>query len=339
MEKLIKQNVGIDVSKDTFATCFTVHTDEHKKKIKASRKFSNTIDGFKALTQWVETKRDKSIPVEYTMEATGVYYENLAYYLDDLNEIVHIIIPSRAKRYATSFKEKSKTDKIDAKMLGYMGLERELERWKPSSPMFKVLKGITRERSSLIKYRTMLKNQRHALNASALPHKKSLTRIGQMIRMINKQILDIEKEIENIVDQDLELKKKLLQVQSIPGVGFSTAVIIVAETDGFALIKSIKQLVSYAGLDVKIRVSGKWKGRSKISKRGNVHIRKALYFPALSSSNHCITHKLFYNRLLENKQIPMVASVAVQRKLLGLIYTLWKNDTTYIENYQQKRAA
>jgi len=337
--KVIQQNVGIDASKESFYACFILQTNEQKKKVKASRKFSNNADGYRAMTHWVSAKRDKTVPVSYTMEATGVYHENLAYYLNDLEERVHVVVPSRAKRYASSFKQKSKTDKIDAKILGFMGLERDLDQWKPFSPVFRVLKGLTRERSSLIKYRTMLKNQRHGLESSAYPHRKSLSRNTQMIRMTDKQIADIEKEIETVVEQDTEVKRKLLKVMSIPGVGFLTAVIVVAETDGFALIKSRKQLVSFAGLDVKIKESGKWKGRAKISKRGNVHIRKALYFPAFTASRYSHTYKMFYERLLDENKLPLVASVAVQRKILSLIFTLWKNDTTYIESYQNKKVA
>lgn len=339
MEKIQKQNVGIDVSKDEFAVCFMVLTIGLKKKIKGTRKFPNTGVGFKDFTLWVENKRDNDLELHFTVEATGVYHENLSYYLEEKGEIVHIVLPSRAKRYASSLKQKSKTDKLDSKKLGQMGLERELEQWKPISPTFRILKGLTRERSSLIKYKTMLSNQKHALSSSAYPNRKSIARIKQLIKQVEKQILAIEHEISDFIEQDIELKKRLLRVITIPGVGFLTAVIIVAETDGFALIKNIKQLISYAGLDVVKKQSGQWKGKYRISKRGNVHIRKALYFPAYTSVRYENNFKSFYERLLDKKQFSMIASVAVQRKMLGLIYTLWKNDTTYIHNYQQRNAA
>ena len=44
---------------------------------------------------------------------------------------------------------------------------------------------------------------------------------------------------------------------------------VIAETKGFAEISSIKQLSSYAGYDVQLRASGKWEGKSRISKKGN----------------------------------------------------------------------
>ena len=134
------------------------------------------------------------------------------------------------------------------------------------------------------------------------------------------------------------LKIKVDKVTTIPGVGFITAIVVIAETHGFALITSIKQLVSYAGLDIRIRESGKWKGKPKITKKGNVQIRKALYFPSYTSIKYSETSARFYERLFRKKGKSMIAATAVQRKLLGLIYTLWKNDTIFVENYQHNKA-
>jgi len=185
----------------------------------------------------------------------------------------------------------------------------------------------------------MIKNQMESMNHSAFTNKKSINRLKRLVKELDDNIARIEKDIETVVDNDAALKSKVLKATTIPGVGFLTAIIIIAETDSFALIRSIKQVVAYAGLDIKIRESGKWKGKIKISKAGNVHIRKAIYFPAYSSIQHSQNYKLFYERLLDKKDISLIAAVAVQRKLLGLIYTLWKNDTVYIENYEKQKAA
>lgn len=337
--KIIKQNVGIDVSKKDFSICLIFLHGDLSIKIKGTKRFSNDKSGFKALLEWVEKKKDDGVPVNFTMEPTGIYHENLAYFLNDKKQLVHIVLPKKAKRYAESLKTNSKTDKLDSKALARMGVERELGLWQPGPPVFRKLKVLTRERSSMIKTRTGLKNQLEAIRNSAFPNKKTINRLMYLIKVIDKNIAKIEKNIETIVDNNEELKSKILKVTTIPGVAFLTAIIIIAETDGFALIKSIKQIVAYAGLDVKIRESGKWKGKSKISKAGNVHLRKALYFPAYTSIRYSENYKHFYERLLDKKDVSLIAAVAVQRKLLGLIYTLWKNDTVYIENYQKQKAA
>ncbi len=71
MEKIHKQNVGIDVSGKELAVCLMVETVEFKRKIKGTRKFSNNEEGIKSLHRWAEEKRDPSIALHYTMEATA----------------------------------------------------------------------------------------------------------------------------------------------------------------------------------------------------------------------------------------------------------------------------
>ena len=121
--------------------------------------------------------------------------------------------------------------------------------------------------------------------------------------------------------------------------GIPTVACVIAETNGFAAITSIKQLQSFAGYDVQLRESGKWKGKTRISKKGNSYIRHALYFPAYTIIKHSSHHKAFYDKLYNNKGKSLIAATAVQRKLLGLIYTLWKNDTYFDPDYVHKNAA
>ena len=113
--------------------------------------------------------------------------------------------------------------------------------------------------------------------------------------------------------------------------------IVLAETNGFELIRSKKQLVSYSGLDVKLKDSGtSVKGKPKISKRGNRHLRKAVHMPALSAMRFNEHHKAVFVRLISKHGIKMKAVVAVQRKLLELIYTIFKTDKAFDKDYQQK---
>lgn len=335
--KVIKQNVGIDVSRETLAVCFVMLYEDLSVKIKGSKTFANNQIGFKQMLGWVLSKRTPEIYLSFTMEPTGVYYEHLAYFLHAQNEIIHVVLPIRAKRYAESLPGDSKTDKLDSKALGRMGVERKLDVWQIETPIYKDMKQLTREREALIKERTNVKNRLHALHNSANPYQKSLRRLKGLIKYLDKQINSIEGDLQDLVSSDEWLNKKVEQVISVPGVGFLTAVIIIAETNGFALIKSIKQLVSYAGLDVKIKESGAWKGKSQISKKGNVHIRKALYFPAYTNMKHSNNYLGLYSRIFAKKQKSLIAATATQKKLLGLIYTLWKNETVYIENYQQQQ--
>jgi transposase len=107
-----------------------------------------------------------------------------------------------------------------------------------------------------------------------------------------------------------------------------------AETNGFELIKSKRQLVSYAGLDVKEKTSGtSVKGKPKISKKGNRHLRKAMHMPALAAIRGDEHMKAVFVRLLSRHGIKMKAAVAIQRKVLELTYILWKKNLPYNKEY------
>jgi transposase len=328
-QSILKQCVGIDISKDDFSVCFCVLTSELTLRIKGSRSFKNDATGFSKFHDWFTSKQEIDYPLFLTMEATGVYYESLAYYLDGLDLFVQVVLPNQAKKFGQSLGVKSKTDKIDARILAQMGLERPLPRWKPLSAHFRELKGLTRERDAIITERTVAKNQLHAYCYQGIPAENSIERCHAHIEFLNQQIQSIEKEIKDIVGKDAPLKQRMEYVLSIKGVGYWSAITVISETNGFASIQSIKQLVSYAGLDVRLSESGKWKGKSKISKRGNKHIRKSLYFPALSKIAHDPATNRYYERIKSNKGVSMIAAVAVQRKLLGLMYTLWNKQQMF----------
>jgi transposase len=329
-QNIVKQNVGIDIAKDSFRVCFSVLQSKMQIKVRGSRTFSNNFKGFKEFALWLEKKRESSDNLHFTMEATGVYYESLAYFLWQQSDfIVQVILPNKIKNYAKSLDLKSKTDKIDAAVLARFGLERTLRVWQPISPNLLELKQLTRERDTLVRTRTAACNRLHACKHQAKPNKTIIVRTKKQISLLDKQVKEIEREIKALVNQDDKLKKKFKYVNSIPGVGLFTFATVVAETNGFETFTSIKQLTSYAGLDIKIVESGSWKGKSRISKQGNSHIRKALYMPSVSRIVHDKSAKLFYENLLNRKGHAKIALVAVQRKMLGLMFTLWRSEQMY----------
>ena len=115
-----------------------------------------------------------------------------------------------------------------------------------------------------------------------------------------------------------------------------TAATILAETNGFDLIRNKRQLTSYAGLDIKDHQSGtSVKGKPKISKRGNRFLRKAMHLPALAAIRHDERFKALFVRLVSKHGIKMKAAVAVQRKLLEMTYTIFKSNTKYDKQYLQ----
>jgi transposase len=204
--------------------------------------------------------------------------------------------------------------------------------------VYNELRQLTRERDQLIAEQTQVKNQLHAEQSGAWPNKQSVKRMHQRIGFLLKQMEEIEKEITLMVEKEPWLKEKLRKVCTIKGVGLLTAVTVIAETNGFNLIRNKKQLVSYAGLDVITKDSGiSVKSKPRISRKGNKYLRKCLHFPALAAIRTTETMKALFKRLVGKHGIKMKAVVAVQRKLLELIYVLWKKDETFNIHYHTKK--
>lgn len=337
---IIRQNVGIDISKDSITVAIAQKKLDQSVSFVSSKNFDNKLSGFEKMSRWVEQCTDSSLEVHYTIEATGVYYESLAYWLFENQKSVSVILAKQFKSYAQSLNIASKTDGIDARILAQMGVERKLSSWSAVSRQMKTLKQLSRERNNLKDEQTAIKNQLHALKHSYHPDQRSIKRIESRLALIEEQIQEIQEQIKEILDSDQNLKERIDNVCTIKGVSLVTAIGIVAETNGFALFKSRSQLVAYAGYDVVRKQSGtSVNGLSKISKKGNKHIRKTLYFPALSAAKHEPDMKKTYDRIFEKTNIKMKGAVAIQRRLLVLIYTLFKNNQAYDPNYQPKKIA
>jgi transposase len=211
-----------------------------------------------------------------------------------------------------------------------MGAEQILPLWQPLSKQFYQLCTLTRELENLQRTKTALTNQLHAFSHSQFNSKTTQRRLLAMIRLLDKQLESIQKEVGKLVESDAELKRKLAHITLIKGAGLMSAVTVIAETNGFALFENQKQLVSYAGYDVVENQSGKRTGRTRISKKGNSHIRRILHMPSLNVVRFGEpAFKTFFDRLISNGKKKMQAYVAVQKKLLVLMYTLWKNDQPF----------
>ena len=338
-KEVLKQALGIDVSKDNLSLCLGVLWNDLGKEFITRKDVLNKPIGFKELFKWIEAiSKSDELPI-IVMESTGVYHESIAMYLHNKGLKVSIMQSGRVKRYAQSLDQRSKTDALDSKMLSMLGCERSLAQWFPPNKTLEGLRALSRERSSLIKERSIERNRNHALEIAVYSNKRIIQRYKKRMKMLEQQILEIEKEMRDLVISDSVLLEKLRYLESIPGVSFISAATVVAETGGFSLIRSAKQLVSYAGYDVVLRESGNYQGKTKISKKGNKHIRAILHMPSMTAVRLNPTLKPFYERLKPKKVKPIVALVAVQRKMLILMYSLWKSNQFYDSEYETKKAA
>jgi transposase len=340
MKRIVKQCVGIDVAHKELVVCLGRMDENWTPELYSNKVFSNTAKGFEQLTAWVGKQTEAQPCVRYVMEATGVYHEPLAYFLDAQAMEVSIVMPTKISNYMRTLDINTVTDKTSSQAIARFGLERNLELWVKPKEVYRGMRQLTRERDQIVAERSMLTNFRHAEENEAYPNAGSLARIDERVVLLDKQEKEIKKEIAVLVTKDGEVKAALDRITSIPGIGALTAAVILAETNGFELIRNKRQLASYAGFDVKDKQSGtSVKGKPQISKKGNRYLRKAMHMPALTAKKHDERFRAIYARLVSKHGIKMKAAVAIQRKLLEMAYTVYKTGKDYDSNYLKETKA
>lgn len=334
----IKHTVGIDVAQKELVVCLIGLTPQFTCEVIGRKKFVNSKAGIQALFKWVMSLAPDGTLPEFVMEATGVYHVALANYLHDKAAFCGVVLPNKISNYMRTMVLKTINDDTSSEVIAQYGARHQVTPWiKPEVDLLE-LRDLMRERQALVEQRTTAKNQKHAAGVVKSKGSSIIQRLAAQIELFDQQIEQIEQEARQLVALNGSLKLKFKNLTSIPGVGLITAYTIVGETLGFYMVKSSRQLVSYAGLDVRTKESGtSVKAKTRISKKGNKHIRRALYFPGFSAAKHNRSMGELYNRLISKQGIPMKAAVAVQRKLLVLIYTLWKNDQPFDPTYELNR--
>ena len=337
MEQLIKYAIGVDGAKDKFDVCLMSVDRALCSKVKACKKFSNSLAGFKEFLLWAQKHCKKPVPFQILMEATGVYHEKLAIWLTEQGKEVLVVLANKARRYMQSLGLKTKNDRADARGLAMMCLHHQFDVWKPIGKYNYELRLLTRHYQSTQELKTVLLNQLHALEHSGYTSKQVSKQLKKTIGFFEKQLQAIKTGIADHINGNEEAKRKVGHICKIKGVDILTVATIIAETNGFELFHNQSQLASYAGYDVVENQSGKHTGKTRISKKGNSRIRRILHMPALNVVRwQEPAFQRLQKRIYEKTKIKMKGYVAVQKKLLLVMYTLWKKDQPYRNDYEEK---
>jgi len=223
-----KQCVGIDISKDTFTACICSRDQKDVLTYSEVNRFSNNKKGFNQLMRWVRKSVSKKIAVVFLMEATGVYYENLAHHLHKINQQVSVVLPNSSKHYFSSLNVKTRTDALDAKILSRFGVERVHRLWTPPNAVLLELRNLTRYHVQLLEQRTALLNIKHSKDAAHEVQQFILSSNKRLVKNIDQQIDKCKDQIKILIESDKDLQSKVNNLLTIKGVGLMTVVTIMA---------------------------------------------------------------------------------------------------------------
>jgi len=139
-------------------------------------------------------------------------------------------------------------------------------------------------------------------------------------------MMQLEKEIDKLLETDAGVKG----LQSVPEFGRKTVAVLRAELGDVARFERTDQVVAYAGLDIEVKESGKWKGQAKLSKRGSGRLRRILYLAAVRCTRRADSaFGAYYHRLVDRGMKARDALMAVMRKMLIVAYRLLKTQELY----------
>ena len=151
------------------------------------------------------------------------------------------------------------------------------------------------------------------------------------VKQLVNQIIFLENQVDELEIKIKEIYSKLdNHLESIPGIGKATAPIILAEIGDINNFSSPRKLTAFAGIDPSENQSGNKKSTDeKTSKRGSPYLRHAIYQAAfIASNNDPVLHEYYLKKRSQGKH-HYVALAGVERKLLGIIFHVLKENRDY----------
>ncbi|UQZ87763.1 IS110 family transposase [Deltaproteobacteria bacterium Smac51] len=301
--------IGIDVSKDTL--------DFHKLPTATKGTIKNTP---RAINAFIESLAHDQ-PEMVIFEATGGYQNQLAEALFKAGIPLKAANPKQIRDFARSLGRLGKTDSIDAEIIARFAQSRELKPDQPKAPQLLQISELLLRREQLITMITMEKGHRE----NTRPTMKNS--IDQHIKMLQSQILELDKGIRQLVVASEETRGADEILRSIPGVGPITAAVIIAEMPELTSLRR-KQAAALAGVAPFNRDSGQYRGQRHIS-GGRKKVRNILYCIMRTCLIHNPVVKKWYEGFRAKGKAYKVAVIACVRKLLMVMRAMLISNSTW----------
>ena len=313
--------VGIDIA----ARSFDLVSRRHGSSSRA-RRFAQTAQGHAQAIQHLHQLQ----PERIVLEATGVYYLDLAVALHEAGLPVCVINPKSFRRFAELTLTASKTDALDAALLAEYAERLAPRRWTPPPAEARQLQQIGRHLNRLVPTRTQAKNRLHALRAQAATPTLLIEDEQAGIAQLDQRIAHLEQAALALIDAHAALARPLAHLQAAPGIGRTSAVALLAELCALPAHLKAAQVSRHAGLDVRLSQSGTSVHRpGRLSKAGNAYLRSALYMPAMAAVTHDPYARAFYQTLCRRGKKKIQALCAVMRKYLTGLWACLQTDTPF----------
>ena len=301
MSKLVTQSTfGIDVAKDELVICEW-----------ATETISTLENQAGAVKAWLGSLYG---PVRIAVEPTSNYHLEVVEQAHALGVEVYLINPRQLVHYRLAVNERNKTDPADAWLLArYLVREAgSLRLFKPQCAKAQRLWALLKRRATVVKARNQIDQ---SFRETKLSIKALLSEIQRLLARIDKQLLALIRTLGWWPDYQRCL--------SIPGIGPLNAAALISTFHRGAFAGS-DAFVAFIGLDVRLRESGKYKGKRKLTKCGKAEVRRLLFCAAQGARSYPLFDDYYQNQLKKGLS-KIAAKVILARKITRIAFALMTN--------------
>lgn len=305
-KRVAKITLGIDVAKDECVVCHW-DTDEILT-------LSNQPD---TIIAWL---RSLSGPVQIALEPTSHYHLAWVEAAQILGHTIHLVNPRQLAHYREAINVRNKTDPQDAWLLArYLAHEgRQLRAWQPPDRQAQHLWALLKRRALSVATHRQLQQSFAEIR---LPAQALFTQFQRLLTRIDKQI--------HRLIQTLGWTGDYRRCLSIPGIGpLNAAALVTAFHRG--VFANSDAFIAFLGMDVRLRESGRYKGKRKLTKRGEAELRRLLYCAAQPARCYLPFDDYYQHQL--DKGLPKIAAKFIlARKLARIAFALMNNQQMFIK--------
>jgi transposase len=310
--------VGIDISKATFDAALPQATGFGHLKL------SNDQAGFEQLLAAAVS------PCVFVMEASGPYYLRLAGFLHGRGSAVSVVNPLSVRRFCQMRLARAKTDKKDAVLIAqYAAVERP-GLWQPEAGFIQELRQLQMASHGLEKTRQQHRRQLEALGQATCQSRHAAGSLERIVAAVEEEMALLDARMQQLAGEHCREQQRLLE--SVPGLGRKSSLLLIALTSGFTRFASAKQLIAYLGLSPRVYESGtSVKGKGRICKMGMARARAVLYVCSWSAVRCNKACRELYQRLREKGKAHRLALIAVVNKLIRQAFAVATKGQYYME--------
>lgn len=322
--------MGIDVSKSKFDVC-VLESETHRVLLQAT--YENTKKGVQQMQKQLlkEMKAEKSTWF-FCMEHTGVYTMPLCCFLSE--QKLDYALVSGLEIHRSLGLKRGKSDKADAKDIArYACLhESEMKLYELPEKVLLKLRLLLTHRERLLQAKKVFANTEEANEFMDKSVCREVVKESRFIvKQFDKKIAAANKQIQELIDADEQLKTAYQLVCSVPGVGPQITCYLLIYTRCFTSFDNARQLACFAGIAPFEYSSGSSiRGKTKVSHLANKKLKALLNMGALNAKRTDREIGLYYERKIAEGKNGMLVMNAIRNKLIGRIFATVKRGTPFV---------